>query len=302
MKQPILLSGEGKLLSSTAACLLRAGHDVYVICDGAEQARNTITHHLSKSAGLLPGNVKAGTLFFDESIGSRKFSLVIVITADDLNQKRKMVQQADQYLEQDGILAVNLYATELQEVRPSVSSPARVIGLNWTEPAHTTFFLEIIADSQTDPTVTDRLLALGKDWGKDPHISRSGFSVRARLEAALTREALFLVANEYATFEDIDRNCRNDAGYYLPFVGNGRYMDLMGTSAYGVVMKDLNRHLSKATELDEKTASLLSDQKLGMDTGEGFFSYSEKETDSWKEKAESFSYKIHELISKYPGE
>ena len=118
--------------------------------------------------------------------------------------------------------------------------------------------------------------------------------------AAITREAFFLVDNGYASIEDIDRACRNDAGYYLPFAGNCRYMDLMGTHAYGLVMKDLYKELSQQDKVSDKLADLLADGKLGMEHGNGFYKYTKKAASQWEEKFRQFSFQIKEIIDKYP--
>ncbi len=143
-------------------------------------------------------------------------------------------------------------------------------------PVQSTFFMEIIRGDATDEEYVRQLLALGKKrWKKDPYVVRSGFSIRARMFAAMVREALFLVENGYASIESVDRSCRNDAGYYLPFAGNFRYMDLMGTYGYGVVMETLNPELADQREAGELLDGLVRQGKTGMDEQEGFYTYAE---------------------------
>lgn len=303
MKDPILLTGEGKLSYTVAACLFIAGHEVVFASENPETARENVEEHLrlSEKSGLQASGTAelniVSTLQEED-----KFRVVILITGDRLEDKIAAVRTGSRHVSADGILAINMESIELGELQSSTDAPERLIGLNWSLPAHTTFFLEIIGNTLSDEAVLNQVMLLGKEWGKDPYIVRSGFSVRARLNAALTREALYLVANGYADHEDIDRNCRNDAGYYLPFAGNARYMDLMGTYAYGVVMKDLNRQLSSDRMLDPATEALLKNGNLGMESGQGFFSYSKEETQEWKNKMNSFSYQIHRLIKKYAFE
>ncbi len=303
MKDAMLVIGEGKLSCTVAACLLMAGHEVVFACEDPAAARKRTEEHLRLSEKFMlqaPGNEKLRVVSAPEE--GDKFQVVIIVTADRPEDKEKAIRTGDRYVSENGILAINMESTELSELQPLAGAPERLIGLNWSMPAHTTFFLEIIGNDLSDENVLNQVMSLGKEWGKDPYIVRSGFSVRARLNAALTREALYLVANGYASHEDIDRNCRNDAGYYLPFAGNARYMDLMGTYAYGVVMKDLNRHLSADKTLDPQTEALLENGHLGMESGQGFFSYSKEETQEWADKMNSFSYQIRQLIKKYAFE
>jgi 3-hydroxybutyryl-CoA dehydrogenase len=116
---------------------------------------------------------------------------------------------------------------------------------------------------------------------------------------ALVREAFYLIDQDYATMEDIDRACRNDAGYYLPFAGNFRYMDLMGTYAYGLVMKDLNPELSTQTQIPESFASLFNGRNDAAET-RSFYGNTREELDKMKMTAREFSYKIHRLMQQFP--
>ena len=297
----ILLAGEGNLLFSVAACLQRAGHVFSVYATDPVALQEKINGFLTADSEQL-GYAKPGgsVSFCSQWDGLGLFDLIILITPDRTEVKRNLVSKFASHLSPKGVIAVNLLSVGLEEIQQGFSFAPQIAGLNWVEPAHTTFFLEIIGNEVTPQEYLQQLEEFGKSVGKDPYIVRGGFSVKARLNAALTREALFLVSNGYATHEDIDRNCRNDAGYYLPFVGNARYMDLMGTYAYGVVMKDLNKHLSKDQQLDEESHHLIRQGFTGMDKGRGFFEYTEEEVEEWKTRMDSFSYQIHHLIQKYP--
>ena len=116
----------------------------------------------------------------------------------------------------------------------------------------------------------------------------------------MAREAFFLVENGYASIEDIDRACRNDPGYYLPFAGNCRYIDLMGTYAYGIVMKGLNPELSKDIEIGKFMKNIISEEDFGMENGKGFYEYEKGDSERWHEIFRKFSTQIHEIIKKYP--
>ncbi len=185
--------------------------------------------------------------------------LAIAITREDTNTKRQLIQRMEDRLPDHAIIAVNCESMPLSDVQAGSRHPSRIVGLNWSFPADLTLFLEIITNDITDAASRVRLEELARQkWGKDPYISSSGFSLRARLMAAWAREAIYLVENDYASMESVDRACRNDAGYYLPFAGNFRYMDLMGTYAYGTVMKDLNPELSKDTAISDAIAEAIA--------------------------------------------
>src|SRR5690606_19420495 len=170
--------------------------------------------------------------------------------------KQHLIRRLESCVREGAVIAINMEGIPLAELQAVSQHPDRIVGLNWCYPADLTFFLEIICNEKTLPDHVRELEVLAKKgWFKDPYIVRSGFSVRARMMAAWAREAFYLVENGYASMESIDRACRNDAGYYLPFAGNFRYMDLMGTYAYGTVMKDLNPELSNATAVPDSVVA-----------------------------------------------
>lgn len=229
--------------------------------------------------------------------------LVVVSTADRLLDKLEVIRRVEERVSDDTIIAVNMEAISLPEIAEGCQHPERIFGLNWTFPVDQTYFAEIIGYVNSDEEALDRLTdQVTKYWNKDPYVVRGGFSIRARMMAAMLREAMYLVEEDFASVESVDRACRNDAGYYLPFAGNFRYMDLMGTYAYGMVMKDLNPELSTSTTLSPILREMRTLGETGMDQGQGFYAYSPDDSHYWKKVFGEFSEEIKELIKKYDHE
>jgi 3-hydroxybutyryl-CoA dehydrogenase len=296
---PVLVIGNSSLMAGVAICLLEAGHNVDV-CSRQEEAFSRL-FDLHVNAYV---KVKAQTIDFERlnicnTIPTNNtYKLVVVLTNESLETKRQLIRKLEGLVTRDAVIAINTESIPLNLLCDKSSVPDRLLGLNWTEPAHTTFFLEII--SGENKALGEKICDLAKShWGKDPYIVDNN-GIRSRLISAMVREASFLIDNDYASVDDIDRACRNDAGYYLPFSGNCRYMDLMGTYAYGMVMKDLNPDLSKSAQFPAFFKEILDDGGLGMENGKGFYTYSEAEVISWKKTMEKFSYQIQTIIKKYP--
>lgn len=232
-------------------------------------------------------------------------SLAILVTEEDEDAKQTWIRRVEEKVSAETLIAVNTESIGLDILQKKASCPERIIGLNWTEPADQTYFLEIIANEATNGSEAAASQAAYLEelartcWNKDPYVIRGNAGIRMRLLGALIREAFYLVQNGYANIEDIDRACRNDAGYYLPFAGNLRYMDLMGTYAYGMVMKDLNRELATDAELPGFFLSMMQKGEWGMEDRGGFYSYNPGEPEKWRALLGKFSEEIHELIGKY---
>ncbi len=297
---PVLLVGNGDLAASIAMCLLNAGHHVNVCTDNYAVFEELLNRHIVSQKKEGAKDIAKDKLnIYTELNGSKDCKLVIAVSQEVEEVKKELIKKLEDFIMKDAVLAINTESIDLIRLQKVCNHPDRLIGLNWTEPAHTTFFLEIIS-AENNPGLADEIFILAKSyWSKDPYIvNQSG--IRSRLISAMAREAFFLVDNGYATAGDIDRACRNDPGYYLPFSGNCRYMDLMGTYAYGVVMKDLNPDLSKAKDLPGFLKKILAEGGLGMENKKGFYNYSDEEVEKWKSIMEKFSHQIHSIIEKYP--
>lgn len=296
----VMLVGNGMLACSIAINLLRAGHIVFWKTDEDGLTERSVLEHLKDLRTYDHSRPdQSGIEYIQEYRNGT--ALAIVITEEDEMMKKNLIKLLDGFLDRKTTIAVNTESFFLSSLYAGCRYPDRVIGLNWALPAHTTAFLELITDGVSDLEKAGLIKTLAENcWRKDPYLLRCGYSIRARLMAAIIREALFLVEHGFASVDDIDRANRNDAGYYLPFAGNCRYMDLMGTYAYGVVMKDLNGELSTAGKVPVFFDKLIQEEKLGMDKQEGFYGYTRAEVESWKAKSRKFSYEIRKVMDKYP--
>ncbi|HMR18727.1 MAG TPA: 3-hydroxyacyl-CoA dehydrogenase family protein [Sphingobacterium sp.] len=291
---PIMVVGSDRLSYSVVCGLLNAGHPVLLLAADSEAAKDFIVNEVEDSNKLhvvsdWPANISS--------------KLIVMLTPDKAEIKEEFVRQVEQRASEQAVIAVNLESICLSDVQRNSVRPSRIFGLNWTYPVHRTFFAEIIADSNSDEQALAQLEKwVTTYWGKDPYVARKGFSIRARLMAAMLREGLYLIENDFASIESVDRACRNDAGYYLPFAGNFRYMDLMGTYAYGMVMKDLNKELSNMVTLPKILQEKRRNGEVGMDAGKGFYTYSSEEKVYWESIFKEFSQEIQQLITKYSHE
>lgn len=279
---PIAIVGDGKLACSVAAMMLRANQETTLLTSDVAAAYSAVKE-------AVPDNVKQLILPSDWP-AVLPHQWIVIVTEESNDTKQRLIRRLDECASADALIAINTESIPLTELQASSRHPERVLGLNWCYPADLTLFLEIIGNEKTNPDHVRALQTIATGgWHKDPYTVKSGFSVRARMMAAWAREAFYLVENGYASMESVDRACRNDAGYYLPFAGNFRYMDLMGTYAYGVVMKDLNPELSKATQVPHSIVANLQ-------------GYATDQPEDWEKIVRTFGAEIRELILKYPHE
>ncbi|GAA4464507.1 3-hydroxyacyl-CoA dehydrogenase family protein [Nibrella saemangeumensis] len=299
---PVLVAGDGKLAGSVSVCLLQAGHEVTLLTGHEPEAQKLLAAHLRdlrEEQAIEPDLSRIQIV--DEISGACSWQLAIVLTNENLADKKNTIQFLESILPTTAIIAINTESIALAHLQEGACWPRRIIGANWVEPAHTTCFLELISNETTNEDLVESLYRLARErWKKDPYWLTHGTGIRQRMMSALIREAFYLVENGYASIEDIDRACRNDAGYYLAFAGNCRYMDLMGTYAYGMVMKDLNKELANDQTVANFFTEIIENGGLGMQNNTGFYPYEEGEAAVWAETFRKFSYQIQQIIEKYP--
>jgi 3-hydroxybutyryl-CoA dehydrogenase len=302
-KEPILIAGYGKMAYSATVCLLLSGYRVTLCTDDKEDAAEKIILHnldLKKYDGTgFDSNLLEVT---DQLESCFLFKTVIVITGEDVEEKKSWISSLEKILPATSIIAVNTESIPLSKLQAACRNPERVIGVNWTEPVHTTYFLEIISNETSNKELAAYLVREAKqNWGKDPYIIYDELGIRSKMMAAMIREAFYLVENGFASIEDIDRACRNDPGYYLPFAGNFRYIDLMGgAKAYGRVMKDLNPELSTSIEVPDFFTEAARHQETLSNNTKGLYEYQDGEEEKKEQAFRKFSYQVQKIIDKFP--
>lgn len=232
-----------------------------------------------------------------ESLSEQHADLIFAFTSDEQKDKVNLMKSLKPFLKKEGLMSINIDSVHLADLQRETQ--LTLLGLNLSYPKQESPFMEIIA---TDANSEEQIRFL-REFGvntleKDPYVVKNGISARAYMLAAMTREAFHLVDNGYASIESVDRACRNDAGYYLPFSGNYLYMDLMGTVAYALVMKDLNPGLCNDSVLPAWFVNQVKEGKTGMRADGGLYPYRMGDFEKWEEVIAEFSKEINVLIQK----
>jgi len=311
-KIPAGVVGLGLMGCSITACLLMAGHKVTAVAPVSadmEHALGRIKNHLMRShhEGLTEYTheiLLANVLITEDYEKLKGCRLVIECTLENPDIKKAVYKKIEQVIEPDAILTSNTSAIPISILQKYTQHPERFLGLHWAEPSHTTRFLEIICGELSDVSKGEYLYAVSHFWGKEPTLVRKdirGF-ITNRLMYAMYREAFYLVENGYATVEDVDRACRNNAGYWMTLVGVFRWMDLTGVPAYHNVLKDLFPTLNNSTEIPKLIDDIVKEGGKGVANAKGFYDYTPEEAKLWEETFTEFSYDIRRLALKYPAD
>jgi 3-hydroxybutyryl-CoA dehydrogenase len=309
---PVAVIGLGLMGRSIAACLLAAGHRVTGVTN--DMAGSAVVPQRIQE--LLREMHEEQLLLEDVSLTMQRFTmteslsdaadaiLVIESVTEDLKLKRELLQNAEQIVSPTCILASNTSALPISLLQEGALHPERILGIHWDEPAHVTRFMEIVPGNATSQANLDRVAAMAPRWGKEPATLRKeirGF-ISNRISYAMFREACHLVDEGVCSVEDVDRSLRNDVGWWIPFVGPFRYMDLMGVEAYHRVMGDLLPDLSTQQEIPKLMRDVVESGCRGISNGRGFYNYTEEEAKAWEARFIEFNYKIRRLTAEFSSE
>lgn len=309
---PVAVVGLGLMGCSIVTCLLMAGHPVVALAPiptDVPTALPRIRHHLAESHehGLTtqkPDFWLANLTISENYADLSHCRLVIECTLEDPAIKQRVYGLIEEQVSDETVIASNTSAIPISQLQSLTRRPQRVIGLHWAEPSHTTRFLEVICGDQTELAYAEFFYTLSHHWGKEPTLVRKdirGF-ITNRLMYAMYREAFDLVEKGYATVEDVDRACRNNAGYWMTLVGVFRWMDLTGVPAYLNVLKDLWPTLSNRTDVPPLIQEIVDRGGRGVANADGFYDYTPDEAKLWQETFERFSFEIRELALRYPAD
>ena len=304
------VTGLGLMGCSIAAALLIHGYKVIAVAPQESDmtlAPQRIRHALRESfkQGIHKHDViklEANLRFTNDYADLRNCFLVSECVIENVDIKKNIYALIEASVSVEAIITSNTSAIPITILQETLSHPGRFLGMHWAEPAFTTPFLEIICGPKTDILIAEALYKIASGWGKEPTLLRKdirGF-ITNRLMYAMYREGFNLVENGYASVEDVDRACRNDAGHWMTFCGLFRYMDLTGLQAYYCVMKDLFPTLSNQTETPKLIETIAKEGGNGITNGNGFYKYSKEEAEEWEKAFEEFSYDINLLSLKYP--
>jgi 3-hydroxybutyryl-CoA dehydrogenase/3-hydroxyacyl-CoA dehydrogenase len=135
--------------------------------------------------------------------------LVIECVPERLDLKMRVFRELDAAAPPRTILASNTSGFPLAAIAGATSRPERAIVWHWASPAFVMKFAEIVTFAQTDPAVTDAVVAVAKRCGKNPIVVKDqpmawGF-VANRVYGAMLREAARVVEEGVASHEQVNQ-------------------------------------------------------------------------------------------------
>jgi 3-hydroxyacyl-CoA dehydrogenase len=159
------------------------------------------------------------TLSLAEAVKGADYVLESV--PDNYTAKKTVFKEMDALAPGDTILASSSSGLLMSEIQTAVIRPERCVLVHPFLPVHLLPLVEVVGGDQTAPETVDITCRLMEKIGKTPVRLKkevSGYIVN-RLQAAILREAVDLVANGVASAEEVDRAFCTGMGMRDPFIG-----------------------------------------------------------------------------------
>ena len=266
----VAVVGAGLMGRRIAGLTARAGVRT-VISDANERVRDEALEVARGMAGADEGLV---TMDPDAASAASGVDLVIEAIVEDLEAKRALFARLHA-ANPEAILASNSSVIAISAIAADIDDSSCCVGMHFWNPPDLIPIVEVIKGMGTSAATMDRAIEFLERIGKLPvRVNKDvpGF-VGNRMQHALWREAIDLVATGVCDAETVDLVVRNTLGLRLGAMGpieNADYVGLDLTLAiHEQVLPSLNRDPHPSQLLEE----LVALGKLGAKSGEGFLQW-----------------------------
>lgn len=290
--QTIGVIGGGLMGHGIAYLLAAAGHTARIYEPSAEM-RATLPQRLDVIVDLLGDDRSVlDRISAHEEIAPavRDTHFVFEAAPEKLPLKQKIFVELETLVAPDTILASNSSAIPTTEIARNLKHRERVVGTHFWNPPHLVPLVEVIQNEWSSPATVQSTIDLLRDAGKTAvHVRKDipGF-IGNRLQHALKREAIALVAAGACDAETLDTVVREGFGARMAVLGPLEQSDLVGLDLTLDISNVLVEHLDRTAGPHPFLIEKVKAGKLGMRTGEGFRAWTQEQAEAVRARLRNF--------------
>ena len=273
-KAHISVLGAGLMGHGIAQVFALAGHEVAIydpVAASLDQVRTRIVANL-RDLGDEETAVERVHPCTDLAEAVRDADFVVEAAPENLEIKRKLFAETEDYVRQDTILASNTSVIPITAIMQDLRERSRALGTHWWNPPYLVPLVEVIGTQWTKPSAIDFTMRLHAAAGKKPaHVKKdvAGF-IGNRLQHALWREAVALVEQGICDAETVDTVIKAAFGRRLAVLGPLENADLVGTDLTLAIHETVLPAIDSRPAPSPYLERLVAEGKLGFKSGEGF--------------------------------
>jgi 3-hydroxybutyryl-CoA dehydrogenase len=224
----------------------------------------------------LVGNIAMKETLQDVVDGA---ALVIEAAPEKLDLKQGIFAELDRIAAPQTILASNTSVIPIGQIAARAKDRTRILGTHFWNPPHYVQLVEVIQTAETDPRHVDWTMRLMGDVGMSAvHVRKdvAGF-IGNRLQHALKREAIALVADGVCDAATLDKVVREGFGARLGVLGPLEQSDMVGLQLTLDCHEVLLPHLDNTPHAHPLLRDKIAKGETGMAVGIGFRAWTEEE-------------------------
>jgi 3-hydroxybutyryl-CoA dehydrogenase len=229
---------------------------------------------------------------FEGALG--KADLVLESAPEDMEFKQDLFAKLEAATRPSTVLASNTSGLSITAIASRCARPERVLTTHFWNPPHLMPLVEVVKGERTSDEVAYAVRDLLAACGKAPVLIRNDRpgQLGNRLQMALFREAVNIVAEGIADAEDVDVVAKNGFGIRLPAYGIFEHQDAVGLDLGTKVLEYVSRDLYNEPRAPEFVRELVRDGHLGVRTGRGFYDWSKKSVGELQAQRDAFLIEV----------
>jgi len=236
-----------------------------------------------RACGLVSGSTA-----FEETVAGA--DLILESGPEDMGWKQELFARLDGLARPEAVLASNTSGLSITAIASRCGRPERVVTTHFWNPPQLVPLVEIVRGDRTSAEVVERVRALLAACGKTPVVVRKDRpgQLGNRLQMALLREAVNIVAEGIADVEAVDAVIKNGLGIRMPAYGLLEHIDVTGTDLGLKVLEYVARDLDNEPRAPEYFRQLVREGHLGARSGRGFYDWTVKSAADVKAGRDAF--------------
>ena len=272
-----VIVGGGTMGADIAVVLARAGCRTTVV-ETAAARHEALTKHLAQGLDSLGCADRRPLLDIQPSLQGCDWAavdLVIECIPEKLPAKQALFAELVDLAREDAVLCSNSSSFPISAIAAGLPGARRMLGLHYFMPAHLVPLVEVVLGAQSDPSLGESLCGFVQGCGMVPVLVRKdlpGFLAN-RLQHALAREAFALIDAGVASPADVDAAVRFGFGFRFLAAGPILQRDHAGLDVHSAAAATMYPDLASNTVPSPSLTSRVEQGKLGMKTGEGFYTW-----------------------------
>ena len=273
--------GLGAMGAGIAQLAIEAGYETVgreVTAELGESSRDRIAHFLQRKVDKERMTSEERSAAVDRLVLTTELTtlsdcdLVIEAIVEDLDAKHALFAELEGIVRPDAILATNTSALSVTEIASAISTPERVVGMHFFNPAPLMPLVEIVQAELSSAAAVDAAFAVGERLGKRPIRCHDtpGFVVN-RVLIPLLNDCLRVLDEARVSPEDLDTAMTAGAGWPM---GPCTLVDLVGIDVHVHASEALYEKLREPRMAPPpRIVAMRNAGLLGRKSGRGFYSY-----------------------------